>query len=67
MSLHRAGDGKVRLTVKDSGIGMQELERGSTSSLGLQLVNTLTAQLDGTLRTEVGDSTSVSVEFPVKA
>jgi two-component sensor histidine kinase len=28
-------------------------------------VSTLTAQLDGSLLNEVGDGTSVSVEFPV--
>jgi two-component sensor histidine kinase len=67
VSLHRVEDGNVRLTVKDSGVGMQEQERGSASPLGLQLVNTLTAQLEGKLRTEVGDGTCVSVEFPVEA
>jgi PAS domain S-box-containing protein len=65
VDLHRVEGGKVRLTVKDSGTGMPEQERGSSSPLGLQLVSTLTAQLDGSLLNEVGDGTSVSVEFPV--
>lgn len=67
VGLQRIADGKVRLTVKDSGVGMQESERASTGSLGLQLVNTLSAQLEGALRTEVNNGTCVSVEFPVEA
>jgi PAS domain S-box-containing protein len=53
VNLLRDGDGKLVLTVKDDGVGLPEdLDIADTPSLGLQLVNTLVKQLDGTI--EVG-------------
>ncbi len=47
--LHDA-DGKLILMVKDDGVGLPEdLDVTDTPSLGLQLVNTLVRQLDGTI------------------
>lgn len=66
VGLHRIADHRVRLRVKDSGIGLREPEQSSATSLGLLLVNTLTAQLEGTLRTEIDAGTTVSVEFPAQ-
>ncbi len=43
-------DGKLALTVKDDGVGLPEdVDIADTPSLGLQLVNTLVKQLDGTI------------------
>ena len=53
VNLLRDGDGKLVLMVKDDGVGLPEdLDIADTPSLGLQLVNTLVKQLDGTI--EVG-------------
>src|SRR5271157_186680 len=53
VNLLRDGDGKLILMVKDDGVGLPEdLEIADAPSLGLQLVNTLVRQLDGTI--EVG-------------
>lgn len=59
----RKVDGKIRLAVRDSGVGMPE-EHRAASSLGLQLVNMLSDQLNGTLTTEVSSGTEVRVTFP---
>ena len=55
VDLLRHGDGRLVLTVKDNGIGLPDgMDVTDTPSLGLQLVNTLVRQLDGTI--EVGNS-----------
>ena len=55
VDLLRHGDGTLVLTVKDNGIGLPDgLDITDTPSLGLQLVNTLVRQLDGTI--EVGNT-----------
>jgi PAS domain S-box-containing protein len=61
--LHRTADGNVRLTVRDSGVGMSE-SPARVGSIGMQLVSTLTDQLNGKLSTEVANGTSITVEFP---
>jgi two-component sensor histidine kinase len=41
------------LTVKDNGVGLPEdMDIDDTPSLGLQLVNTLVRQLDGTIEVD---------------
>ena len=53
MNLLRDGDGKLILMVKDDGVGLPEdLEIADAPSLGLQLVNTLVRQLDGTIEVD---------------
>jgi two-component system, sensor histidine kinase PdtaS len=58
---------RAQLTVCDEGVGMAEPHstKSGKGSLGLQIVNTLTAQLDGSLSITRQGGTSVTVEFPV--
>jgi two-component sensor histidine kinase len=57
----------VRLTVGDEGVGMAtEPFSVPRTSLGLQLVHTLTEQIKGTLSVEQRDGTYVTVEFPIE-
>lgn len=53
------------LRVRDNGIGFPEnLDFRDTNSLGLQLVNTLTAQLGGALELHRRDGTEFEIRFP---
>lgn len=65
VTLKRNGPGRVRLTVSDNGVGMQACGTQVTTSVGLQLVSTLSEQLDGEMQIVGRDGTSVTVEFPV--
>jgi two-component sensor histidine kinase len=48
--LHKDGEGQIHLEVGDNGIGFPEgVDFQNTTSLGLQLVNSLVGQLDGTI------------------
>jgi two-component sensor histidine kinase len=64
IGLHNLDHGIIRLVVRDSGVGTRETDRAKAGSLGLQLVNILTEQLDGHLTTELAGGTCVTVEFP---
>jgi PAS domain S-box-containing protein len=58
-------DGSSVLTVVDDGVGLPPgIDVDHRGSLGLQLVNTLAAQLDGTLTLERKGGTTVTVTFP---
>lgn len=60
-----AGEGRLRLTVADDGVGMPEgfaLER--TSSLGLQLAVMLAKQIDGTMEMQRDRGTRFDITFP---
>ncbi len=53
------------LVVKDNGVGFPDnLDFKNTDSLGLQLVNTLTDQLGGTLSLLRNGYTEFRIEFP---
>jgi PAS domain S-box-containing protein len=53
VDLQRDGGGKLILAVKDNGVGLPEdMDITDTPSLGLQLVNTLVKQLDGTIEVD---------------
>ena len=56
------------LIIRDNGVGFPEdLDFRSTQSLGLQLVNTLVKQLEGSIKLRQKDGTSFKIEFtPVK-
>ncbi len=60
--IHTRKKGQFNIVVADNGVG---LDRSSTDaekqSLGLRLVDTLTAQLDGTLTIETGNGTRFSI------
>jgi len=55
---------KLSLIVRDNGIGFpKELDFRTTESLGLQIVNTLVEQLDGSIRLHRKNGTSFKIEF----
>ena len=61
------GNGHYRLTVCDDGVGMPpEMDWRNTPSLGLQLVNSLVYQLDGSLEMNGESGTKYFIQFPVK-
>jgi len=55
---------KLRLIVKDNGIGLSgKLDYKNTDSLGLQLVNLLTGQIDGELEVNMNGGTEFIISF----
>lgn len=65
VSLYTAYDGQSCLTVSDNGIGLPaDLDWQHSQTLGLQLVNMLTSQIDGTL--EVETSKGKGTEFRIR-
>jgi two-component sensor histidine kinase len=55
----------LHLSVKDDGVGFPKgVDFRSTSSLGLQLVNSLASQLDGTVELLNGTGTTFTITFP---
>jgi two-component sensor histidine kinase/HAMP domain-containing protein len=65
VDLHPDGDDAVALTVSDNGGGFPEdLDFRKTDSLGLQLVNTLTKQLGGTIELDRSTGTAFKLKFP---
>jgi PAS domain S-box-containing protein len=60
-------DGVVFLAVKDDGKGFEEdLQLEAATSLGLQIVNVLAAQLGGMLCIESSEWTSFNLRFPLQ-
>lgn len=58
------GERRFDLLVQDDGIGLPEgLDWKTSGSLGLQLVNDLTRQLDGTVRVDVNGGTTFRIAF----
>jgi PAS domain S-box-containing protein len=65
LALADTGTGKLRLSVRDNGIGFpQSVDFRSTSSLGMQLVNVLAEQLGGSVELEPGPGTTFALTFP---
>lgn len=61
--IHDAGAGYI-LTVSDNGCGFPDnVDFRNTESLGLQIVKTLTEQLDGTLELDNEDGTTFTLKF----
>ena len=60
-------NGRIRITVRDNGIGLPEnFDISRTSSLGMKLIRTLIQhQLRGTLSFTSGKGTEITMEFPV--
>lgn len=57
-------DGKYEIILSDNGIGFpKELDYRKTKSLGLQLVNTLVGQIDGTISMENTAGTTFKITF----
>jgi PAS domain S-box-containing protein len=64
VSLRAVGD-KLRLVVADDGVGLpSNYDIGGSQSLGLQLVSTLTEQLDGSLVHRSDPGTEFEIIFP---
>lgn len=60
----RSADGRFVLNVRDNGVGFPEdLDFRRTDSLGLQLVNILTSQLDGSIALHRGEGTRFEITF----
>jgi predicted ATPase/two-component sensor histidine kinase len=66
VTLQRQPGNVCLLTVRDNGAGM-EGEPAGAGSLGLQLIQDLTDQLNGTKCVETGAGTLVSIAFPFDA
>ena len=65
IALASTGDGMVRLTVADDGIGIPESKNlDDTATLGLQLITMLVDQLGGTLSVHRKDPTEFEIHFP---
>lgn len=66
VSLKYLTEKQVRLTVKDTGVGLPEgFDVFKSDSLGMQLINALSNQLDGTLKVTVDRGTRFTLDFNV--
>jgi PAS domain S-box-containing protein len=60
----RADDGQLTLMVSDNGVGfLEDLDFRDTASLGLQLVNMLVEQLEGTIELDRSGGTAFKITF----
>jgi PAS domain S-box-containing protein len=66
VGIHADGDRLVHLSVGDNGVGFpSEVDFRHSTSLGLQLVNTLVAQLEGTIELDTTQGTAFAITFAV--
>lgn len=64
VSLHFVGNDEYELSVTDNGVGIcGSQNRATPKSLGLDLVRTFTDQLDGTVKIDSDEGTSVRIIF----
>lgn len=64
--LESAPQNRVRLTIRDNGVGLPEsYDLSHTESLGLTLIDSLVDQLDGQLEIERAGGTTFVITFPV--
>ncbi len=67
VSIHEDPDGRVELTIRDNGIGIPlKAEPGATDTLGLNLINILTRQIDGKFRIDRENGTKYTIIFNKK-
>jgi PAS domain S-box-containing protein len=65
IELQRDVENMYVLTVEDNGIGIpKDLDFKNTQTLGLQVVNTLVGQIDGTIELNQQNGTNISIFFP---
>ena len=65
ISLKRTEPSRLCLTVSDDGVGFpKNIDFRNTESLGMQLITTLTDQLDGTISLRNGCGTTFEIAFP---
>ena len=64
IELKSLADNIVEMCISDNGIGMQEgTDIEQAESLGLQLINALTSQLDGVLEISIKNGTQYTIRF----
>ncbi len=56
-------DDTLHLTISDNGIGLTENDYLENKSLGMQLIQTLTNQLDGELELDIEQGTQYKISF----
>jgi|GEM_PF-7107994 two-component sensor histidine kinase len=55
---------KTHLLIQDTGIGLpQEVNLANPSTMGLQLIQVLTKQLDGTIQVKSNGGTTIKIVF----
>ena len=66
IEFNKNGNDELKLIVSDNGIGISgEFVERKKHSLGLQLVDTLVAQLDGTLQIDSNSGATFKINFPM--
>lgn len=64
IQFHKIHDSEYELKIKDNGVGFpDDLDYQNTESLGLQLVNSLTDQIDGEIELENSNGTTFTIKF----
>ncbi|EAW37288.1 PAS domain S-box protein [Lyngbya sp. PCC 8106] len=64
LKLHQSSEGLVTLTVQDNGIGFSDnIDFQNVDSLGMELICTLTTQLEGHIELIRGEGTTFNVTF----
>ena len=63
VKLHRMAIGKYDLTVQDDGKGATRIDFEKSTTLGMELVRTLTEQLEGTIEVNVESGTAITISF----
>jgi two-component sensor histidine kinase len=64
ITLRPSGDNRLRLTVRDDGVGFpKDVDFRNTKTLGLQLVQTLVQQLDGTADMHSNGGTTFDIDI----
>jgi two-component sensor histidine kinase len=65
IGMKRLNETELQLSVSDNGIGFpKEVDFRNTESLGMQLVTTLSEQLEGTVVMKNGCGTTFEISFP---
>ncbi len=65
VALNRVEGGRIRMTVSDDGVGFPpQIDFRMTDSLGMQIVNLLSQQIEGRIELCAGPGTSFSIVFP---
>ncbi len=68
ISMTRTATEGLKLSVADNGVGFpKHVDFKNTDSLGMQIINTLAEQLDGTIHMTNGTGTKFEICFPEKA